>query len=106
MASHSPSALTLFKVKRWRSLNPFVWPRRVQHYRHKASFAYAESRRWTVVVSSATIDSLLKEKEGYRPPKSFRKNGWINDPKVPREAAADRERTWADRARNWSGSRS
>src|SRR5437899_6517457 len=101
MPSHSHSPLTLFKVKRRLSLNPVVWPRRVQHYRHKASFAYAESRGWTVVVSSATIDSLLKEKEEYPPPKAFRKDAWVHDPKVPREAAADPQRYWADRAKEF-----
>jgi len=52
-----------------------------------------------MVVSSATIDSLLKEKEEYPPPKSFRKDAWVRDRKVLRDAAADPERYWSDRAK-------
>src|SRR3989454_973066 len=51
-----------------------------------------------MVVSSATIDSLLKEKEEYPPPKSFRKDAWVRDRKVLRDAAADPEGYWSDRA--------
>src|SRR3989442_13918638 len=51
-----------------------------------------------MVVSSATIDSLLKEKEECPPPKSFRKDAWVRDRKVLRDAAADPEGYWSDRA--------
>jgi acetyl-CoA synthetase len=54
-----------------------------------------------LVVSSATIDSLLKEKEQYPPPKSFRKDAWIRDGKVGRDASKDPERFWADCAREF-----
>ena len=52
-----------------------------------------------MVVSSATIDSLLREKEEYPPPKSFRKDAWVRDRKILRDAAAAPERYWSDRAK-------
>ena len=54
-----------------------------------------------MVVSSATIDSLLKEKEEYPPPKAFRKEAWVRDRKLIKKAAANPERYWADRAREF-----
>ena len=55
-----------------------------------------------MVVPSATIDSLLREKEQYPPPKSFRKDAWIRDDKLMREAAKDPEGFWADRAKEFT----
>ncbi len=52
-----------------------------------------------MVVSSATIDSLLKENEQYPPPKSFRENAWVRDEALMRSAAKDPEGFWADCAR-------
>jgi acetyl-CoA synthetase len=55
-------------------------------------------------VSSATIDSLLKEKERYPPPESFRRDASPRDEGVYREAEEDPEGFWAARARElaWS----
>ena len=55
-----------------------------------------------MVVPSATIDSLLREKEQYPPLKSFRKDAWIRDDKLMREAAKDPEGFWADRAKEFT----
>lgn len=42
-----------------------------------------------MVVPDETIDSLLKEKEQYPPPESFRANAWIRDERIYEEAARD-----------------
>jgi acetyl-CoA synthetase len=57
-----------------------------------------------MVVSSATIDSLLREKEEYPPSESFRRAAVVRDEAVYREAEADPEGFWAARARDlaWS----
>jgi len=52
-----------------------------------------------VVVSSATIDSLLKEKEQYPPPDAFRKNALARDDDLYRDAARDPEAFWAKMAK-------
>ncbi|OGS59921.1 MAG: acetate--CoA ligase [Euryarchaeota archaeon RBG_19FT_COMBO_69_17] len=57
-----------------------------------------------MVVSSATIDSLLKEKEQYPPPESFRRQAVVRDPKILTDAEKDPEKFWADQAKElrWS----
>ena len=57
-----------------------------------------------MVVPSATIDSLLREKEEYPPSESFRRAAVVRDEAVYREAEADPEGFWAARARDlaWS----
>ncbi len=57
-----------------------------------------------MVVPGETIDSLLKEKEQYPPPASFRANAWIRDEWVYQEATRDPEAFWAAQARElrWS----
>lgn len=52
-----------------------------------------------MVVSSATIDSLLKEKEQYPPPESFRQHAWVKDDRILREAEKDPEKFWAEQAK-------
>ncbi len=52
-----------------------------------------------MVVPSATIDSLLQEKEQYPPPDAFRKTAWIRDEKILLEAEKDPETFWAEQAR-------
>jgi len=52
-----------------------------------------------MVVSSATIDSLLKEKEQYPPPESFRKQAWVPDDRLRLEAEKDPEGFWAEQAK-------
>ena len=51
-----------------------------------------------MVVSSATIDSLLKEKEQYPPPEAFRRQAWVQDPKILQEAEKDPLTWWAEQA--------
>ncbi len=51
-----------------------------------------------MVVPGETIDSLLKEKEQYPPPESFRANAWIRNERTYEEAARDPEAFWAARA--------
>ena len=52
-----------------------------------------------MVVSSATIDSLLREKERYPPPESFRKNARVRNDRLLRDAAKDPERFWGEQAK-------
>ena len=52
-----------------------------------------------MVVSSATIDSLLKEKEQYPPPDAFRKTAVACDDDLYREAARGPEAFWAKMAK-------
>jgi len=52
-----------------------------------------------VVVSSATIDSLLKEKEQHRPSAAFRKAALLRDDSFRLEAAKDPEAFWARMAK-------
>ncbi len=52
----------------------------------------------TMVVSSATIDSLLKEKEQYPPPEHFRKQALVKDESLYKEAEKDPEGFWAKQA--------
>ncbi len=58
-----------------------------------------------MVVPSATIDSLLKEKEQYPPPTSFRGSAWVRDERFSRDAAKDPERFWSERAKEFDWSR-
>ncbi len=58
-----------------------------------------------MVVPSATIDSLLKEKERYPPPTSFRGGAWVRDDQLARDAAKDPERFWSERAKEFDWSR-
>ena len=51
-----------------------------------------------MVVSSATIDSLLKEKEQYAPPKEFTARALVKDDSLYREAEKDFEKFWAGQA--------
>ena len=51
-----------------------------------------------MVVSSATIDSLLKEKEQYAPPKEFTARALVKDDSIYREAGKDFEAFWAHEA--------
>ena len=51
-----------------------------------------------MVVSSATIDSLLKEHEQYPPPPSFTKDAWVQDDRLLKDAAKDPEAFWAKEA--------
>jgi len=51
-----------------------------------------------MVVSSATIDSLLKEGEQYEPPKEFRQKALIKDESIYDEADKDFEKFWAREA--------
>ncbi len=51
-----------------------------------------------MVVSSATIDSLLKEKEQYPPPEHFRKQALVRDESIYAEAEKDPEAFWAKQA--------
>ena len=52
-----------------------------------------------MVVSSATIDSLLKEKEQYRPSAAFRKAALVRDDSLYKRAAKDPEAFWARMAK-------
>ena len=52
-----------------------------------------------MVVSSATIDSLLREKEQYPPSKSFRERAVLQDARLYEEAAADPTAFWAGEAK-------
>ncbi len=51
-----------------------------------------------MVVSSATIDSLLKEGERYEPPKEFTARALVKDDSIYREADKDFERFWGREA--------
>ena len=51
-----------------------------------------------MVVSSATIDSLLKEREQYEPPEAFRKVALLRDDRVYREADKDYVAFWGKHA--------
>jgi len=51
-----------------------------------------------MVVSSATIDSLLREGERHPPPEAFRRHASLRDERVYEEAAADPEGFWAREA--------
>src|SRR3990172_5612538 len=51
-----------------------------------------------MVVSSATIDSLLKEGERYVPPASFRDHAWVKDDAVRKLAEKEGEGLWAEQA--------
>jgi acetyl-CoA synthetase len=53
-----------------------------------------------MVVSGATIDSLLKEKEQYPPSEEFARQAIVHDHRVPRAAAKDPEGFWAERAKD------
>jgi len=53
-----------------------------------------------MVVSSATIDSLLKEKEQYPPSAAFRKGALLKDDSFHRAAARDPEAFWARMAKD------
>jgi len=57
-----------------------------------------------MVVSSATIDSLLKEKEQYPPPEHFRRQALVADESIYDEADKDPEAFWAKQAEllQWS----
>jgi acetyl-CoA synthetase len=55
-----------------------------------------------MVVSSATIDSLLKEKEQYPPPGAFRKAALVKDDSLRKDAARDPEAFWARMAKDLS----
>ena len=48
-----------------------------------------------MVVSSATIDSLLKEKEQYPPSAAFKKDAWIKNDSLYKQAAKDPNAFWA-----------
>ena len=52
-----------------------------------------------MVVSSATIDSLLREKEKYRPSAAFRKTALVRDESLHERAAKDPEAFWARMAK-------
>ncbi len=52
-----------------------------------------------MVVSSATIDSLLREKEQYPTPESFRKQAWVQDDRMRLDAEKDPEGFWAEQAK-------
>src|SRR3989304_4905718 len=52
-----------------------------------------------MVVSSATIDSLLKEKERYPPPRDFARHAIVHDDRIPTAAAKDPDAFWAGRAK-------
>jgi len=52
-----------------------------------------------MVVSGATIDTLLKEKEQYPPPESFRRDAWVKDDRILREAEKDPKGFWAEQAK-------
>ena len=52
-----------------------------------------------MVVSSATIDSLLREKEKYRPSAAFRKTALVRDDSLYEGAAKDPEAFWARMAK-------
>ena len=58
-----------------------------------------------MVVPSATIDSLLKEREQYPPPDSFRKAAWVRDDRLTRAGTKDPEAFWASQAKDlqWAG---
>ena len=51
-----------------------------------------------MVVSGATIDSLLREKERYTASDAFRKNALVKDEKLLERAAKDPEGYWAEEA--------
>src|SRR3972149_204160 len=51
-----------------------------------------------MVVSGATIDSLLREKERYTASDAFRKNALVKDEKLHERAAKDPEGYWAEEA--------
>ncbi|HLE54121.1 MAG TPA: acetate--CoA ligase [Thermoplasmata archaeon] len=51
-----------------------------------------------MVVSSATIDSLLREKEQYPPPEHFRKQALVRDESIYVEADKDPEAFWGKQA--------
>jgi len=57
-----------------------------------------------MVVSSATIDSLLKENEKYPPSEAFRRAAVVQDEGLWERAAKDPEKFWADEAKelHWS----
>ena len=52
-----------------------------------------------MVVSGATIDSLLREKEQYAPPEGFRKAARVPDDALYRTARKDPEAFWAEEAK-------
>src|SRR3990170_3129372 len=52
-----------------------------------------------MVVSGATIDSLLKEKEQYPPPESFRRQALVQDPRILQDAEKDPDKFWAEQAK-------
>ena len=52
-----------------------------------------------MVVSSATIDSLLREKEQYPPPETFRRHALVKDEHLYERAMKDFEGFWADEAK-------
>jgi len=52
-----------------------------------------------MVVSSATIDSLLKEKERYPPREDFRKHAIVHDDRFTAFGAKDPDAFWAERAK-------
>ena len=52
-----------------------------------------------MVVSSATIDSLLREKEQYPPSKAFRERAVLQDARLYEKAAADPTAFWAGEAK-------
>lgn len=54
-----------------------------------------------MVVSSATIDSLLKEKEQYPPSDDFRRRALVKDDAVYAQAAKDPEGFWARQAEQY-----
>ncbi len=58
-----------------------------------------------MVVPGATIDSLLKEKEQYPPPDSFRATAWVRDDRMSRAGTKDPEGFWASQAKDleWMG---
>ncbi|HEY7587441.1 MAG TPA: acetyl-coenzyme A synthetase N-terminal domain-containing protein, partial [Thermoplasmata archaeon] len=51
-----------------------------------------------MVVSSATIDSLLKEREQYPPPEAFRKQALVKDDSIYEDSERDFEGFWAKEA--------
>src|SRR3990172_7795038 len=55
-----------------------------------------------MVVSGATIDSLLKEKEQYPPPEDFRRRALVQDPRILEDAARDPEKFWAEQAKEFT----
>src|SRR6266545_6390783 len=77
------------------------------HYASRPSRARfpASPRRSRMVVSSATIDSLLREKEQYPPPESFREAAVVRDNHLYETAAADPEGFWAGEAKRLAWSR-